>query len=73
MTANRSYDTEGLDSPTESWMQRHVRVKSHPEWGTGRVMRWYPAAGGNPPRLRVMMRHVAAPQVVPVSDIEVVD
>jgi len=73
MTPNRSYQTEGLDSPTQIWLRRRVRVKSHPEWGVGRVMRWYPAAAGEPVRLRVMMHGIAAPQVVPLPDIEVVD
>lgn len=71
MIANRSYDTDGLDNPTQGWLQRRVRMRARPEWGTGRVMRWYPAGAGLPPRLRVMFERQKAPQVVSVHDIEI--
>lgn len=71
--SNRSYFTEGTDNPTQEWLQRRVRVRSHPEWGVGRVLRWYPARAGNPPTLRVMMDRVRAPKIVKVTDVVVVD
>jgi len=73
MTTNRSYDTEGLDNPTVQWTLRHVRAKAHPQWGVGRVMRWYPAHGGQPPRLRVMFEGMPAPQVIATTEVERLD
>jgi len=72
MTANRSQDTDGTDHPTEVWLQRTVYVPAHPEWGQARVMRWYPATGGLPPRLRIMCAGLSAPQVVQVSEVEII-
>lgn len=69
---NRSYYTDGTDDPTRDWLQKVVRVIDHPEWGLGRVMRWYPAIDGKPARLRLMCARNRAPQVVFVSDIEIV-
>ena len=72
MAQNRSYETDGQDDPTRYWLRLTVRVKTHPEWGLARVMRWYPAAAGFPQRLRVMPEKVSAPQVVSITDVEVV-
>lgn len=68
---NRSYDTDGMEDPTRQWLQRRVRVRNHPEWGIGRVMRWYPAHSGQPARLRVMMEGRRSPQIVQVADVDV--
>jgi len=72
-TANRSNYTDGLDHPTRSWLQKVVRSKTQTQWGTGRVLRWYPAAAGLPARLRVRFENISAPQVVSVADVEIVD
>lgn len=71
---NRSNDgIPGLDDPNLHWLKRAVRVKSHPEWGEARVLRWYPATGGEPERLRVMPEGATArPQLVAVTDVELV-
>ena len=70
MASNRSYYTEGTDHPVRQWLQQQVVLRSRPEWGTGKVLRWYPATGGQPPRLRVMFANVNAPQVVGVNEVE---
>ena len=71
---NRSNDgIAGLDDPNLTWLKRAVRVKTHPEWGEARVLRWYPAVGDEPERLRVMPEGSAArPQLVAVTDVELV-
>ena len=69
---NRTEETDGQDDPTRVWLQRTVRIKSRPEWGLARVLRWYPASGTQPQRLRIMAQGIAAPQVVPLTDVEVV-
>ena len=61
-----------LDDPNVSWMKRLVRVKRHPEWGVARVMRWFPAGGGQPERLRIMAQNEPAPKLVTVTDVELV-
>ncbi len=71
MSPNQSYYTDGTDDPNRDWLQRVVRVRSRPEWGRARVMRWYPATGATPARLRIMAEHMRAPQIVPVSDVDV--
>ncbi|MEZ4271574.1 MAG: hypothetical protein R3C68_09125 [Myxococcota bacterium] len=73
MAGNRSYYTDGTDHPQQEWLSHIVRVKSHPDWGTGRVMRWYPAHAGQPARLRIMCENMRAPQVVTVTEVEVVE
>lgn len=73
MTANRSYDTGGTDSPTQQWMRQRVRVNTHPEWGVGRVLRWFPAGGGLPARLRILCENLRAPRIVSTTDVEIVD
>ena len=70
--SNKSYFTDGTDDPSRAWMQRTVRVLSHPDWGLARVVRWYPAAGGRVASLRVMAEKNDSPQVVPISDVEIV-
>lgn len=72
MVANRSYETDGTDDPTRQWLQRIVRVRTHPEWGKARVLRWYPASGGQPQRLRIMAEAHPAPQIVPLAQVEIV-
>jgi hypothetical protein len=72
MAGNRSYDTEGMDHPIRQWLQQEVVALNHPEWGRGRVLRWYPATGGESPRLRVMFSAKPAPQVISVSDVSLV-
>ncbi len=64
--------TAGLDDPRRNWLQQVVRVTTHPEWGPARVLRWYPAAAGQPERLRLMTATLAAPQIVKVTEVEVV-
>jgi hypothetical protein len=71
VTANHSYDTSGLDDPGKNWMQRLVRVPSHPEWGHARVLRWYPAEGHEPVRLRIMADGMRQPQVVRADEVEI--
>ena len=71
MVANRSYETAGIDDPAVEWMKRSVRVKAHPEWGQARVIRWFPADGDQPERLRIMTRALLAPQIVAVADVEI--
>ena len=73
MTVNRSYYTGGTDSPTQQWMRHRVRVTTHPEWGTGRVLRWFPAGGGVPPRLRVLCENLRAPRIVSTAEVEVIE
>ena len=73
MNPNRSYDTGGMENPSRNWLQHRVRVTTHPQWGVGRVMRWFPAGDGNPARLRVMMTKAEMPQIVRVSDVEIID
>ena len=68
---NKSHYTDGLEDPAKDWLQRVVTVKSHPEWGTARVMRWFPAADGQPARLRILSEGAKAQKVVPVTDIEI--
>ena len=68
--ANRSYETDGTEDPSRQWLQKTVRVKGHPEWGLARVLRWYPAAAGLAPRLRILPHNITAPQVVALTDIE---
>ena len=60
----------GLDDPRFNWLQQVVRVKDHPEWGMARVVRWFPAQGQLPERLRIMAENVTAPQLVLVSQVE---
>ena len=71
--SNRSYETAGLEDPDQHWMRHAVRVKSHPEWGTVRVLRWFPAVGDQPAMLRVYPPTTAVPSLVPVTDVEIVD
>jgi hypothetical protein len=73
MATNRSYYTDGTDDPRTTWLQRTVRVTGHPEWGTARVMRWFPAGGGQPPRVRIRCSAITAPQIVAVSELERVE
>ena len=49
-----------------------IVARQHPEWGSGRVLRWFPAGGGQPPRLRVMFGKIRAPQVLPVTEVDIV-
>ena len=72
MATNRSYDTGGLDDPTQGWLQRIVRVTAHPEWGNARVLRWYPAQGGKGQQLRIMAENHSVPLLVSVLEVEVV-
>jgi hypothetical protein len=72
VNANHSFDTAGLDDPGKNWMQHLVRVPRHPEWGTARVLRFYPAEGGEPVRLRIMAEGARRPQVVRADEIEVI-
>ena len=72
MATNRSYDTDGLDDPTQDWLQRIVRVTAHPEWGNARVLRWYPAQGGKGQQLRIMPENHPAPKIVSILEVEVV-
>lgn len=72
MATNRSYDTGGLDDPTQDWLQRIVRVTAHPEWGNARVLRWYPAQGGKGQTLRIRAENHPAPKVVSVLEVEIV-
>ncbi len=69
---NRSSDTDGLDDLSRHWLQRIVRVKSHPDWGLARVVRWYPAVADQPERLRIMAKNLRVQQIVPIDDVEVV-
>ncbi|MFC1611592.1 hypothetical protein ACFL6C_11590 [Myxococcota bacterium] len=62
----------GLDDPNLTWLRRVVRVKSHPEWGIGRVLRWFPSMGDQPERLRIMPENNSKPQLVDVTDVELV-
>jgi hypothetical protein len=71
--ANHSFDSAGLDDPRKSWMQHLVQVKLHPEWGWARVLRWYPAEGLEPVRLRIMAEGMPQPQVVRADEVEIVD
>ena len=72
MVTNRSYDTDGLDDPTQDWLQRVVRVIKHPEWGPARVLRWYPSVAGNAQMLRIKAQNKAAPQLVSILEVEVI-
>ena len=45
----------------------------HPEWGDARVLRWYPAGGGHPQRLRVMPYRQGTATIVDVSDVDIVE
>ncbi|MBI5511965.1 MAG: hypothetical protein HY903_24675 [Deltaproteobacteria bacterium] len=72
MTLNRSVATAGLDDPTKQWMQRLVTVQDHPEWGVSRVLRWFPAEGNEPERLRVMPEGHRQPQLVRADAVAVV-
>lgn len=63
----------GLDDPSREWLRRVVRVKSRPEWGVARVIRWYPATEGRPETLRVMAQGVRSQQLVSVDDVELLD
>ena len=69
---NHSFETDGTEDPTRRWMQHRVKVRTHPEWGEARVMRWYPAAGGLSQRLRIMADNSHIPQIVSITDVEIV-
>ncbi len=70
--ANTSYRTDGTEEPIEQWLRKTVRLPGHPEWGTARVLRWYPAVGLEPQRLRILAENKSAPQVVSIYDVEIV-
>ena len=70
--ANHSFDSAGLDDPGKNWMQHVVRVKNHPDWGFARVLRWYPAAGNEPVRLRIMTEALKQPQIIRADEAEIV-
>jgi len=70
--ANHSYESAGLDDPGRQWMQHWVRVKTHPEWGLARAVRWFPAEGGAPERLRIMTEQLRQPLLVDVADVNLV-
>ncbi|MDP7039387.1 MAG: hypothetical protein QGI45_09530 [Myxococcota bacterium] len=70
--ANTSYQTDGTEEPIEQWLRKLVRLRAHPEWGTARVLRWYPAVGLEPQRLRILAENNPAPQVVSIYDVEVI-
>lgn len=72
MDANHSFPTAGLDDPGQNWMQHLVRVTAHPEWGFARVLRWYPAEGSEPVRLRLMAEHRRQAVVVRADEVELV-
>lgn len=63
----------GLDDPSQEWLRRVVRVKSRPEWGVARVVRWYPAAEAGPETLRIIAQGVRSQQLVAIDDVEVID
>jgi hypothetical protein len=65
--------TAGLDNPERRWMEKLVRIKSHPEWGILRVIRWFPAASGQAEMLRVFSSHLTAPQIAGTADVEVAE
>ncbi len=69
---NHSAETDGLDDPRRHWLQRIVKVKSRPDWGMARVIRWYPAVADQPERLRIMAKNLRAQQMVSIDDIEIV-
>ncbi|MBJ80476.1 MAG: hypothetical protein CMH60_04085 [Myxococcales bacterium] len=69
--ANTSYLTDGTEEPIEQWLRKTVRVRKHPEWGNARVLRWYPAAGSTPQRLRILAENNPAPQIVSILEVEV--
>jgi hypothetical protein len=71
-TPIRAEPVTGLDDPNRSWLQRRVRVRSHPEWGVARVVRWYPATAGQPERLRIFAPGMRAQELVQASDVELV-
>jgi len=71
MMTNRSYPTDGTDQPEQDWMQKSVTVPAHPEWGKGRVVRWYPASGDQPARLRLYLEGSTATPVVSVDEVEI--
>lgn len=70
---NQSAETDGLDDLSRLWLQRIVRVKSRPDWGLARVIRWYPAVADQPERLRIMAKNLRAQQMVSIDDIEVIE
>lgn len=70
---NRPYDTAGLDNPDRRWLGQLVRVKSRPEWGILRVVRWFPQAGEGSERLRLMPFNGGSQKVVDATDVDVVD
>ena len=72
MNANHSYESAGLDDPSKNWMQHVVRVTKHPEWGLARVLRWFPAEGVEPVRLRIMAEGLRQQQVVRADEVELV-
>ena len=71
MVSNRSYETQGTDDPNRRWIDQLIRVKTHPEWGQGRVLRWYPASADQPQRVRVFCDGLPVPKGVLVDEIEI--